>query len=93
MVKIAFLLMCHKNAEQVNALIRQLSDTHRDFYVHVDAKSEIYNDVAWSDHVFPTKNRIDVQWGNATQCEAEIELIGAAFSSRKQYDYYWLISG
>ena len=37
MVKIAFLLMCHKNAEQVNRLIKRLATENRDFYVHVDS--------------------------------------------------------
>ncbi len=93
MVRIAFLLLCHKNAEQVNALIRRLSSENRDFYVHVDAKSSIYNDINWSDKVFPIQNRVAVQWGDVTMCNAEVALMKAAVESGKQYDYYWLISG
>ena len=93
MVKIAFLLMCHKNAEQVNHLIDKLSTENRDFYVHVDAKSQIYDEIKWSEHVIPAKRRIDVKWGTISQCDTEISLIETALESGKQYDYYWLISG
>ena len=93
MVKIAFLLMCHKNAEQVNHLIDKLSTENRDFYVHVDAKSQIYDEIKWSEHVIPAKRRIDVRWGTMSQCDTEISLIETALESGKQYDYYWLISG
>ena len=93
MVKIAFLLMCHKNAEQVNRLIDRLATENRDFYVHVDSKSQIFDDIKWSESVIPAKRRIDVRWGDITQCDAEIALIETVIESGKKYDYYWLISG
>ena len=92
MVRIAFLLMCHKNAAQVNHLIDRLSTENRDFYVHVDSKSQIFDEINWSEHVIPAKRRIDVKWGQVTLCDAEITLIETALESGKKYDYYWLIS-
>jgi hypothetical protein len=85
--------MCHKNAEQVNHLIDRLSTENRDFYVHVDSKSQIFDEINWSEHVIPAKRRIDVKWGTISQCDAEISLIETALDSGKQYNYYWLISG
>lgn len=76
MVKIAFLLMCHKNAKQVNHLIDRLSTENRDFYVHVDSKSQIYDKIEWSTQVMPSKRRIDVRWGTVSQCDARDRVDG-----------------
>ena len=38
-MKIAYLILCHKNPIQVNMLIDQLTDENVDFYIHVDVKA------------------------------------------------------
>ena len=40
MMKIAFLMQCHKNPEQINLLLKALKHPQVDVYVHVDSKSE-----------------------------------------------------
>ncbi|WP_279155155.1 hypothetical protein [Thomasclavelia cocleata] len=44
-MKIAFLILCHKNPMQINYLIDMLDDKDVDFYLHVDKKSNIINEI------------------------------------------------
>lgn len=93
-MKVAVLCQCHKNAAQVNRLIKvlQYKDVF-DFYIHVDKKSSIENLISTANNVFvlPYEMRVNVLWGDISQVEATLNLIRA--TRGKQYDYYWLISG
>lgn len=96
-MKVAFLIQCHKNADQVNKLIERLNSSQdgycTDFYVHVDEKSEIINDIRRQDNVVVLSKRVDVKWGHISQVDATINLIEATMNARKGYDFLWLISG
>ena len=96
-MKVAFLIQCHKNADQVNKLIDRLSSSQdgycTDFYVHVDAKSDIAKDIKRQDNVVVLSKRIDVKWGQISQVDATLNLIEAAVGVKKDYDFLWLISG
>lgn len=37
-MKIAIAMLCHKNAEQINALLRAMAHDDIYFYIHVDKK-------------------------------------------------------
>ena len=93
-MKIAVLIQCHKNAEQVNMLISALDHDCIDVYVHVDRKSNIVNDINSSNKIFilPEEKRISVEWAKFSQVEASLNLLLYALS-HDSYDYYWLISG
>ena len=39
-MKIAFLMQCHKNPEQINLLLNALKHPQVDIFVHVDAKNK-----------------------------------------------------
>lgn len=53
MMKVAFLMQCHKNPEQINLLLKALKHPQVDVYVHVDSKSEnIREDIEKSDGVY-----------------------------------------
>lgn len=95
MMKLAFLLQCHKNPDQVNMLIKTLTHPDIDFYVHVDKKSDISTSIDTSSgNVFliPDAYRVDVKWATYSQVEAAISLIKYA-SSKNNYNFYWQISG
>lgn len=82
-MKIAFLMQCHKNPEQINLLLKALKHPQVDVYVHVDAKSEnIREDIEKSDGVYllPKKDCIDVQWAQFSQVQATLNLLNAAIS-------------
>ena len=74
-MKLAFLLQCHKNPDQVNMLIKTLTHPDIDFYVHVDKKSDISTSIDTSSgNVFliPDAYRVDVKWATYSQVEAAI---------------------
>ncbi|MHA6532596.1 hypothetical protein [Paenibacillus sp. BAC0078] len=39
--KMAYVILCHKNPEQINLLLNVLTDEHAEFFLHVDQKSGI----------------------------------------------------
>lgn len=83
MMKIAFLMQCHKNPEQINLLLKALKHPQVDVYVHVDSKSEnIREDIEKSDGVYllPKKDCIDVQWAQFSQVQATLNLLNASIS-------------
>ena len=93
-MKLAFLIQCHKNAEQINQLIEALSHPDIDFYIHVDRKSRIIQQInIYKSNVIilPEEERVDVRWGTFSQVEATLNLLKHSY--KKKYAYYWLISG
>lgn len=94
-MKIAFLIQCHKNPEQIKKLINALSHDNIDIYIHVDKKSSIKEKLKQNDEkifFIDDKYRCDVKWGTYSQVEATLSLLKAA-TNKGIYDYYWLISG
>ena len=83
MMKVAFLMQCHKNPEQINLLLKALKHPQVDVYVHVDSKSEsIREDIGEGDGVYllPMKDCVDVPWAQFSQVQATMNLLNAAIS-------------
>ena len=62
-MNIAFLILCHKNPDQINVLIRKLSPYN--IFIHIDKKSDIQpflRDLNL-ENVHFLKNRITTSWG------------------------------
>ncbi len=93
-MRLAVLIQCHKNPQQINEFIKTLSCEDIDFYIHVDKKSEITTQIVKQNNVFvlPDKLRVDVRWGMFSQVEATLKMMEFAHSA-KEYQYYWLVSG
>lgn len=93
-MRLAFLIQCHKNAEQINCLLDVLKNDNVDFYIHLDKKSNIENQIQKRDDIYFLSEceRINVKWGTFSQIEATLNLLNKAISVKK-YDYYFLISG
>lgn len=93
-MKLAVLIQCHKNPEQVNMLLKMLDHPQIDCFVHVDRKSDIKPMIVRSEHVFCLEDdkRVDVRWGRASMLEATLNLIGEA-NGKGEYDFYLLCSG
>lgn len=92
-IKIAYIILCHKNFEQINLLIHQLDDGNCDFFVHIDKKSPKYN--FNSSRVFSVSDeeRVDVKWGHVSMVYATINAMKLVWAGNKKYDYVFLISG
>ncbi|WP_418554670.1 beta-1,6-N-acetylglucosaminyltransferase [Hominenteromicrobium sp.] len=95
MMKVAFLMQCHKNPKQINLLLKALKHPQVDVFIHVDSKNEnIREDIEKNDGVYllPKKDCVDVQWAQFSQVKATLNLLNAAIS-RGGYSHYFLISG
>lgn len=91
--KMAYLISCHKNVDQVNSLISQLDYKNVDFYIHVDKKSNILDRIIQKENIFFIKERIEVVWGDSSQVMATLKLMEAAKYSGVEYQYIHLLSG
>ena len=96
-MRIAFIMLCHKNPEQINRLIDKLSEfSDADIYIHVDMKhSEIREQIKTQDNVIlvPENRSFRIQWGSVDIVRATLQLIREVRESANQYDYIWLVSG
>lgn len=94
-MRVAFLMQCHKNPEQINLLLDALNHPMADVFVHVDKKSqEIKDKITQREGVYilPEQQCVDVQWAQYSQVEATLQLLSAAVN-RGGYSHYFLISG
>jgi hypothetical protein len=86
-VKIAIMMLVHKNGDQINRLIKHLSKDF-DIYVHIDKRTSIK--IANEENIFVYK-RFKTYWGSFNQIMATLYLLREAYE--KGYDRYVLISG
>lgn len=90
-MKIAILLLAHKNKAQLERLISVLRNDHVDIFVHLDLKADFFpSDINAQDIVF-TEKRIDVGLFEFSMIEAEFELINTA-RRYGNYSYFILMS-
>lgn len=91
----AFLIMAHNNFNQLKTLLRLLDDSRNFIYLHIDAKTQMFNPLEFEgllQHaVLKLIPRIKITWGGYSQIECEVSLITHALKSG--CDYYHLISG
>jgi hypothetical protein len=86
-VKIAIMMLVHKNGDQVERLIKHLSKDF-DVYVHIDKRTSIK--IPNEENIFVYK-KFKAYWGSFNQIMATLYLLGEAY--KKGYDRYILISG
>ena len=97
MKKIAILFLVHKSPEQLSRLLRHLDDERFDFYIHVDAKSDI-NDFlpiesqVRSSQIHWIKNRVKTYFNDFSLVEATYSAMKDAFTVG-EYLYYILLTG
>ena len=93
-MRIAYLILCHKNADQVSTLINQLDNEQVDFYVHIDKKNTSFALLERHNlFVLPLDKRVDVTWATNSMVYAMLNLVHSALNSNIKYDYYCLLSG
>jgi len=93
-MKIAVLVQCHKNPEQINRMLCAMRHPAITFFVHVDKKSSIGEKILQGEDIvmLPDEYRVDVQWSRISQVDATLNLLN--FARRMEgYDFYWVCSG
>lgn len=91
-MKVAFLILAHKNPEQVNRLIKSLEHPSVKVYVHADKKSGWLNEATDSSATL-IKNNVAVYWGDYTPVEATLNGMKEIIASQPDFDYFILLSG
>ena len=88
-MRIAYLILAHKNPEQVKRLLRLLDG---DVYIHIDSKSNSKDFYINNPQINYINNRISITWGGFSMIKATLKLINVA-RNNCNYDYYILLSG
>ncbi len=96
-LRLAYLILAHKNPEQLIQLMRRLDAHGRTFVVHVDRSSSgpeweaAFKKLA-SSRVHWAK-RVDCVWGDFTLVEATLNCIHTLVSLKSHFDHVVLLSG
>lgn len=93
-MRIAHLIMVHKNPNQVIRLIERLHHPNADFYIHLDAKSNIedFKKVSSLNQVSFISNRINCNWGGNSLLIGILTSLNEILSYGKYYDFINLLS-
>jgi hypothetical protein len=97
-MRIAYLVLCHDDACHIGRLARRLvfATSENAVFIHVDRKSNIYDEVIRSvgrvPNVFVIEERYEVFWGGFSAVNATYALLRAAVSNGG-FDRYVLLQG
>lgn len=91
---LAIMMMCHKNAQQINRFLKALKHDKIRFFIHVDKKSNIDKEIINREDVYliPEKERVSVKWARYSQVEATLKLLKVAIEW-EEAQYFMLCSG
>lgn len=92
-MRIAFLILAHKNPGQLERLLKALQHPAFDFYIHLDKKinEEPFKYLADLKNVFFIKKRVKVYWATFSVVQSIIN--GYTEIDLNKYDYVQVISG
>lgn len=89
-MKVAFLITAYNNYSHLKRLIEALDDEHSTFFIHIDKKSAMPENIQANEKIRFIK-RIKVWWGGWSHQQAILNLMKEAV--KENFDYYSLISG
>ncbi len=96
-MRIAFIILCHKDARQINRLIDKLMEFRdADIYIHVDLNSDDIREqisVGENIHIIPEQDSFRIKWGSVDIVRATLQLVRYVKKTGCKYDYIWLMSG
>lgn len=93
-MKIAYLMLAHKDPEQIKRLTERLSKTG-DCYIHLDKKSNKRNfdEILRDDPGVTVLSRYSVSWAGWSMVQAYLYLLDYAYSADKNYDRFVFMTG
>ena len=93
-MRIAHIIMAHKNPVQLRRLAERLSHHSSDIYIHVDKKTSItgFKNLSDLNQVFLLKNRTDCNWGGNSLLMGILKALNEVIDSGNNYDFINLIS-
>lgn len=93
-MRIAHIIMAHKNPQQLLRLIKRLEHPNSDFFIHLDKKVPIEEFKLITDLNYATfiKNRINCNWGGNSLFSGILSSLNEVVSSNRSYDFINLLS-
>lgn len=93
-MRIAHIIMAHKNPDQLIRLIKRLHHPDAQFYVHIDLKSPIedFRSIMKINQVSFINNRINCNWGGNSLLTGIIASMNEVLSLKKGYSFINLLS-
>lgn len=95
-LRVAHVILVHKNPGQANAFIRQLvAAGNADIFVHVDAKcsASVYDAILSGPSIHKVPQRVSVGWADFSMIEATLAALRAVRDSGIPFDFVTLNSG
>jgi hypothetical protein len=92
-MRIAYLILAHRQPQHVGALIDQLDDGNARFFVHIDAKSDIepFRTAIGPERAMLLEERLPIRWGTWNMVQATLNLLRRAHQDGAS-TYYQLLS-
>jgi hypothetical protein len=94
-MRIAYLIMAHKNPSQIEKLIRRIDHPQFDVYIHLDKKTNIedYAHLENLNRAYFIQNRLKVTWGGISIPDAVLASMQEIIATGREYDFITLMSG
>lgn len=94
-MRVAHLILVHKNPHQVEKLIKLLQHKDCDVFIHLDKKSNFddFKFLCDLENVFFVRNNIKVYWAAYSLVRCMLNSFEEILAKDKQYDYINVISG
>lgn len=94
-MRIAHIIMAHKNPEQLMRLVKRLQHPQFDIYIHIDKKVALshFQMISEEDNVRFIKNRQICNWGGYSFLNAIFHSLNEVLSTSMPYDFINLLSG
>lgn len=97
-MKLAYIILAHKNPEQLTRLISRLNRETSSFFVHIDqaTNEETYGQMVKQLSLFPNVyflKRYHTYWGSFNLVKATFEGIKELFKTAIDFDYVMFLSG
>lgn len=94
----AYLILAHKDPDQVCRLVQSLNTNESKFIIHIDSKVEIRPFLRLFENypegkIFFCPGRKSIDWGSYSMVEATMAMIQFMFKMELEVDYVHLISG
>ncbi len=94
-MKIAFIILTHRNPAQLERLLRRIAHPGIDCYVHIDAKCNLdeWKQALNLPGVFTVLPRTDIKWAGYGMVEATFDCMRQIRNSGMSYNYITMLSG
>lgn len=94
-MKLAHLILAYNQPQQLKRLITRLYHKDADFFIHIDAKSDLrsFSCVQQLPNVFFIQQRVTIKWGSYSIVQATLNGFEEIIAFRKNYTYVNLLSG